>query len=440
MRTALWVILLAAMLATRRQAAAASRTCLWQAAQQLRGGASTTATESQAQQQGQATQRRRPLRQRSLTRSFSSGPATNATTIGVAFDIDGVIKQGKKTCAEALWALQELDKRGVPYVFLTNGGGGRTEEEYALELTKKLQGPLEPCGCSGHKREVLPGAPAPEISTSQMVLAYSKFPELEELKDHPVLVVGEPLDKVRHVAKAMGFEKAVHLMDYLARHPEMDPFGTDKRKGPQDPKDWETFAGVLVVADPGDQFWPALQLVTDVLLSPNPQAAELAPEQVPIYFSNNDLLWKEAFAHSRFGQGAYVATLRLLYEKRLAALGLSEEEIAARTSGRWNIYGKPEVPQQMLAEKRLMITAAAKGDAVPAHFYMVGDNPRSDMQGAFNARGAGRPWDGVLVRTGVYQDGDDTAHASVVVDSVAEAVEWILEHGINEGHIPAEKS
>eukprot|EP00968_Pinguiococcus_pyrenoidosus_P012421 scaffold1088_cov247-Pinguiococcus_pyrenoidosus.AAC.12 len=35
--------------------------------------------------------------------------------------------------------------------------------------------------------------------------------------------------------------------------------------------------------------------------------------------------------------------------------------------------------------------------------FRVGDNPRSDMQGAYNARMAGRPWEGVLVRTGVYK-------------------------------------
>ncbi len=33
----------------------------------------------------------------------------------------------------------------------------------------------------------------------------------------------------------------------------------------------------------------------------------------------------------------------------------------------------------------------------------------------------------MLVRTGVYRDGDETNGAAVVVDTVKEAVEWILE-------------
>ena len=53
--------------------------------------------------------------------------------------------------------------------------------------------------------------------------------------------------------------------------------------------------------------------------------------------------------------------------------------------------------------------------------YMVGDNPLTDIKGA-NAAG----WVSVLVRTGMYQDGDDHT-ADVVVDTVTEAVDWILE-------------
>jgi ribonucleotide monophosphatase NagD (HAD superfamily) len=55
---------------------------------------------------------------------------------------------------------------------------------------------------------------------------------------------------------------------------------------------------------------------------------------------------------------------------------------------------------------------------------MVGDNPKSDVAGA---NSMGRPWQSVLVRTGVFQGENDREHpADVVVDDVAEAVSFAL--------------
>ena len=64
---------------------------------------------------------------------------------------------------------------------------------------------------------------------------------------------------------------------------------------------------------------------------------------------------------------------------------------------------------------------------------MVGDNPASDMQSAramqadAESAGSGDTWQGVLVKTGVWAEGDDTNKAAVVVDGVEEAVDWILQ-------------
>ena len=63
---------------------------------------------------------------------------------------------------------------------------------------------------------------------------------------------------------------------------------------------------------------------------------------------------------------------------------------------------------------------------------MVGDNPTSDIEGARRAnihhrKGGRTSWQGVLVRTGVYKEGDETNGAAAVVDGVAEAVDYILE-------------
>ena len=61
---------------------------------------------------------------------------------------------------------------------------------------------------------------------------------------------------------------------------------------------------------------------------------------------------------------------------------------------------------------------------------MVGDNPTSDMEGVRRANihhmGSTTQWRGVLVRTGVYKEGDETNGAAAVCDGVAEAVDYIL--------------
>ncbi|KAL5833034.1 hypothetical protein ACOSQ3_016708 [Xanthoceras sorbifolium] len=58
--------------------------------------------------------------------------------------------------------------------------------------------------------------------------------------------------------------------------------------------------------------------------------------------------------------------------------------------------------------------------------YMVGDNPSVDINGA---RQAGRPWFSILTRTGVFKGKENHKDfpADLVVDTVKEAVDYILE-------------
>lgn len=57
--------------------------------------------------------------------------------------------------------------------------------------------------------------------------------------------------------------------------------------------------------------------------------------------------------------------------------------------------------------------------------YMVGDNPSVDIKGA---QQAGHPWFSILTRTGVFkgEDNDTNFPADLVVDTVEEAVDYIL--------------
>jgi len=51
--------------------------------------------------------------------------------------------------------------------------------------------------------------------------------------------------------------------------------------------------------------------------------------------------------------------------------------------------------------------------------------------GAPPVQGNAVKWAGVLVKTGVYKDGDETNGACTTVHGVMEAVDWILKQ---EGH------
>uniref|UniRef100_A0A7S3TSZ3 Uncharacterized protein n=2 Tax=Emiliania huxleyi TaxID=2903 RepID=A0A7S3TSZ3_EMIHU len=97
-------------------------------------------------------------------------------------------------------------------------------------------------------------------------------------------------------------------------------------------------------------------------------------------------------------------------------------------------WGKPTEATFRFLEERLraFASAPAAGGARAERFYMVGDNPASDIEGVrranifHKAKGNDTAWKGVLVKTGVYKDGDETNGATTVVAGVAEAVDWIL--------------
>lgn len=237
-----------------------------------------------------------------------------------------------------------------------------------------------------------------------------------------------------NVARSYGYERAVHLEDYDAAHPLMDPFKKENERIDTTDECWnEGLKAILVFTDPAN-FCMAMQILTDVLLSSRPGEVEFERDHlVPIYFSNPDLLWKTQYPFGRFGQGAFRIALRAVYEARLHSLGASEEDVDLRMRN-WIQYGKPTIKQYQCAQDRLIDIAESMGAGRITEWYMVGDNPHSDMQGCVNmnnapldAEVAPGPWSGILVKTGVYTHGeDDPNHAAEVCEQVYDAVKWIL--------------
>jgi ribonucleotide monophosphatase NagD (HAD superfamily) len=394
--------------------------------------------------------------------------AAGARVPGVALDLDGVVRQGDRPCLEGLAAVVALQRLGYPFVFMTNGGMGRSEAQYAAKLERMLRSEkVARCFVAADGATNRPDAAATNVTAlqrellplrgSQFVLAYSPLQHSKDtlpLKNQTVLVVGAA-GTVR-VARAYGFSRAVHANEWARRHDRtgVDPwnsrwvskiapgcpsmFGDEAAGAGDDPAFvWDAgrnsdVGGILVMSDP-NHWGQALQLCVDFLLSSNPVRAELEPVQPPIHFANPDFLWKSEFPRPRFALGAFKTALRAVYHQRLRGLGLDADQIAARERDRWYQIGKPFVSQYRFAEQRLDEQSACIGP-----FVMVGDNHNTDIKGATAAAAAAaregrrRTWKSVLVRTGVWQEGQPTEGATVVLDHAAQALAWI--EALSDGH------
>ncbi|KAL4402629.1 glycerophospholipid biosynthesis protein [Malassezia pachydermatis] len=116
--------------------------------------------------------------------SFRSAPGhgrfisatTTRTPIAIAFDIDGVLKQGPVVLPEAVRTIRMLEgdnpwKQKVPYLFITNSGG-KDEKVRAKDLSNDFQ---------------------TTVSPKQVVQAHTVMQSLvDTYKDKAVLMIGGP--------------------------------------------------------------------------------------------------------------------------------------------------------------------------------------------------------------------------------------------------------
>lgn len=116
-------------------------------------------------------------------------PETSVTDkYAFAFDIDGVLIRGGRPIPEAIEAMKMLNGENeygiqVPYIFVTNGGG-KTEAERCVQLSKQLE---------------------LEVSPGQFICGHTPMREMAE-KFNTVLVVGGEGEKCRIVAEGYGFK------------------------------------------------------------------------------------------------------------------------------------------------------------------------------------------------------------------------------------------
>lgn len=334
-------------------------------------------------------------------------PATNVTdTFAFAFDIDGVLIRGGEPIPQAVEAIQVLNGKNeygikIPYIFVTNGGG-KTEEERCIQLSKQLE---------------------IEVSPGQFICGHTPMREMAE-KYNTVLVVGGEGEKCRQVAEGYGFKDVITPGDIIKDNPDTTPFRklTEEEYKNSRARDYSKIKieAIFVFADSRD--WAGdQQIILDLLMSKGGYLgtrSETFDEGPPIFFSHNDVVWATSHDHTRLGMGA----LRLSVEAMFKAVAGKEIKTIA--------FGKPQIGTFQFATRLLQQWRKDTHgiDAPPETVYFVGDTPESDIRGTneFNKQ-ANNVWYSILVKTGVYQAGTKpTFEPKVTVDNVLDAVN----HGI----------
>jgi ribonucleotide monophosphatase NagD (HAD superfamily) len=135
--------------------------------------------------------------------------------------------------------------------------------------------------------------------------------------------------------------------------------------------------------------------------------------------TNNDLQYADVWHEPRLGPQAFTVCLKAMFTQ------LFRYDIEC------NLYGKPQNVAYEYAERAIQAKCQENGIEV-TNFYMIGDNPLSDIDGGVkiglqNEQVTGvNNWKTILVRSGVYREGDDTKGAHFIVDDMKAAYELIL--------------
>lgn len=304
-----------------------------------------------------------------------------AKDMAFVFDIDGVLVHGDRLIPEGQRVLEILNGDNelgikIPHIFLTNGSG-KPEQPRVEQLSKILHNP---------------------ISTEQFIQSHTPMRALAEYYK-TVLVVGGEGYKCREVAEQYGFEDIVVPNDIIAWDPTIAPYRvfTEEERKTSRPRDFSkiNIEAIMVFSDSRD-YATDMQIIMDLLRSENGRFGTMAKDpvsqRIPIYFSQGDMLCPTEHKFPRMSQGAFRIGLEAMYK---SLTGVELERV---------VYGKPELATYKYADEVISswMETIHNDEKLPKNIYMIGDNPASDIIGG-NMYG----WNTCLVRTGVFQGGEN---------------------------------
>nr|GMD38605.1 HAD-superfamily hydrolase, subfamily IIA, CECR [Ipomoea batatas] len=361
-------------------------------------------------------------------------------SFGIAFDIDGVILRGRTPIGNSPQALRRL---------YHDSGGGTPESRRAAELSELL---------------------GVKILPSQVLQGHSPFKNLLKRFENELIVAtgkGEPAK----VMSEYGFKKVLSVEEYASYFHDIDPVAQYKnwktepasilpKKSLDLAKRYDVFSdkvkAAFVVSDPVD--WGRdIQVLCDILTSGGCPGDE-NEHQPFLFFAADDLeyqcssfcydlckwsslfieylltgvnLGQAAFPSERLGLGAFRTALESVFNR------IHHKPLEYTSFGKPNpfVFKNAEAvlrhlrhPSSCQADVRTSELNAYKT------LYMIGDNPSVDVKGA---RQAGHPWFSILTRTGVFRERGNHAEfpADLVVDTVEDAVEFILERECPESRL-----
>lgn len=240
-----------------------------------------------------------------------------------------------------------------------------------------------------------------------------------------VLVVGGEGEKCRVVAEGYGFKNVITPGDIIKTRHDTTPFRTLTDEEHENSRmldlDQVQIEAIFVFADSRD--WAGdQQIILDCLMTKDGwlnTRSQTFTEGPPVFFSHTDVVWSTSHDYSRLGMGALRASLEAVY---FAITGKDLNTIA---------FGKPQIGTYQFATRLLQQwrRESCSIDRPPSTVYFIGDTPESDIRGTneFN-KTTKNDWYSVLVKTGVYQDGDKPRYpAKKTVDNVLEAVKFAFE-------------
>ncbi|KAF2964949.1 hypothetical protein GQX73_g8648 [Xylaria multiplex] len=339
----------------------------------------------------------------SQIQSIETKKVLKAKNMAFAFDIDGVLVHGDLLIPEGKRALEILNGDNelgikIPHIFLTNGSG-KPEQARCDQLSKILQNP---------------------VNTEQFIQSHTPMSALASYYNS-VLVVGGVGYRCREVAEQYGFKDVIVPNDIVAWDSTIAPYRefTEYEKAMSRPRDFSkhNIEAILVFSDSRD-YATDIQIIMDLLLSENgrlkTKAKDPESQRIPIYFSQGDLLCPTEHWTPRMSQGAFRVGLEAMYK---AMTGVDLERV---------VYGKPELATYKYADEVMAswMEQIHGEEKLPENIYMIGDNPASDIIGG-NMYG----WNTCLVRTGVFQGGDNDENNPAnfgVFPNVLEAVQTAL--------------
>jgi HAD superfamily hydrolase (TIGR01456 family) len=332
-----------------------------------------------------------------------------AKDMAFVFDIDGVLVHGDRLIPEGQRVLEILNGDNelgikIPHIFLTNGSG-KPELARVEQLSKILHNP---------------------ISTEQFIQSHTPMRALAEYYK-TVLVVGGEGYKCREVAEQYGFQDIVVPNDIIAWDPTIAPYRvfTDAERATSRPRDFSkiNIDAIMVFSDSRD-YATDMQIIMDLLQSENgvfgTRAKDPVSQRIPIYFSQGDMLCPTEHPYPRMSQGAFRIGLEAMYK---SLTGVELERV---------VYGKPELATYKYADEVITswMETIHNDEKLPANIYMIGDNPASDIIGG-NMYG----WNTCLVRTGVFQGGDNDENNPAsfgVFVNVLEAVQTAIKKELGQ--------